>query len=142
MVRRSQRGAASVEVSVIVPVLVMLAVALAGGWRIGHVHGQVSEAAAAGARAATVPVSAAAARSHADAAVGADLATGGVHCTELQVDIDTSAYLQPAGTPGDVTVSISCLLDLSDLVVPGLPGAIHLSSTATEPLDTFRERTP
>ncbi len=137
-----QRGAAAVEVSVLVPLLVILALALAGGWRLGHVRSQLTEASAAGARAATIPISAAAARVHAETAVTADLATAGIWCAELSVRIDTSAYLLPPGTPGDVTVQVDCLLSFADLLIPGMPGALPLSASSIEPLDTFRERTP
>ncbi len=140
--RRDQRGAAAVEVAIIAPLIGLLLAALIGGWRIGWARAQVAEAAAAGARAATIPVSAAAAHAQASTAISSDLATVGVHCQTLDTSIDTSAYALPVGTPGQVHVQVNCVLNLSDLLVPGLPGQLNINATASEPLDTFRERTP
>lgn len=137
-----QRGAASVELSLIVPVLVLLLLAMAGAWRVGHVRAQIVEAAAAGARAATIPVSADQATRLANQAIEADLATVGAHCAGLTIEVDTAAFARPVGTPGTVQVTIVCQLDLSDVVVPGLPGVLTITSSAREPIDTFRERTP
>lgn len=137
-----QRGAASVELSLLIPVLMILLLTMAGAWRIGNARAQVSEAAAAGARAATIPTSAARAAGVANQVIAADLATVGAHCTSLAVDVDTSAFGNPVGTPGDVTTTVSCRLNLSDVVVPGMPGAMTITASAQEPIDTFRERTP
>lgn len=136
------RGAASVEMSLLIPVLVLLLMAMAGAWRIGHTRAQIEEAASAGARAATIPASATQARALADQAITADLATVGVRCIGMAIDIDTAAFANPPGTPGDVHTFISCQLSLSDVVVPGMPGTVTISASASEPIDTFRERTP
>ena len=137
-----QRGATEVEVAILIPLLGLLLAGLIGGWRIGWARAQVVEAAAAGARAASIPASGGQARQLATTAVQADLATVGLHCADVQVDVDTSAYSLPPGTPGQVTARVSCRLDLSDVIVPGLPGTTLISSAASEPLDIFRERTP
>lgn len=137
-----QRGAAAVEVAILIPLLGLLLAGLIGGWRIGWARTQVVEAAAAGARAASIPASAGQARQMATAAVQADLATVGLHCADAQVDVDTAAYSLPPGVPGKVTARVSCRLNLSDVIVSGLPGTILISSAASEPLDIFRERTP
>lgn len=138
----SQRGAAAVEVTLLVPLLCLILGGLAGGWRVGWARTQVVEAAAAGARAATIANSAGAALQQSTAAIEADLMTVGVHCAGLQVDVDTSAFAQPPGVRGEVTARVSCLLNLSDVLVPGLPGALAITTAATEPLDIFRERRP
>lgn len=135
-----QRGNTSVEVALLVPVLCVLLAGLAGGWRIGWARTQVVEAAAAGARAATITNSASQAGQVARAAIEADLATVGVHCAGLRVDVDTGAFANPPGMPGEVTTRVSCRLNLSDVMAPGLPGALTITAAAAEPLDTFRER--
>lgn len=137
-----QRGAAVIEVTLLVPLLCIILVGLAGGWRIGWARTQLVEAAAAGARAATITNSAGQAIRQSTAAIEADLATVGVHCASLQVGVDTSAYANPPGMRGQVRTQVSCLLNLSDVLVPGLPGALTITATATEPLDIFRERRP
>ncbi|WP_424226041.1 TadE/TadG family type IV pilus assembly protein [Brooklawnia sp.] len=137
-----QRGMASVELAILVPIFGLLLAGLIGGWRIGWARAQVVDAAAAGARAASIPAVAAEARQLSISAIQSDLATVGLHCASLQVDVDTSAYALPPGAPGEVTAHVTCQLNLSDLIAPGLPGATVISSAASEPLDIFRERTP
>lgn len=137
-----ERGAAAVEVTLLVPLLITILLALAGGWRVGWARTQVVEVAAAGARAATIATSASQAQLQAGEAIRADLATLGVHCAELHIAIDTSAFATPPGTPATVTAQVGCRLNLSDVLVPGLPGSLQLNAAASEPLDIFRERTP
>ena len=77
-----------------------------------------------------------------DKAIERDLATVDVHCAGLQTDVDTAAFALPIGSAGQVTVRVVCPLDLSDAVIPGLPGQLVVAATASEPLDRFRERKP
>ena len=140
--RTRSRGAAAVEVAIVIPRCGLLLTAVLVGWRIGWVRAQVAEAAAAGARAATIPNSATVARRQAAEAIERDLATVDVHCAGLQTDVDTAAFALPIGSAGQVTVRVVCPLDLSDAVIPGLPGQLVVAATASEPLDRFRERKP
>lgn len=137
-----QRGAAVVEVALIVPLLVVLVLGLAGAWRIGWARTQLHEAAAAGARAATLATSAPAAVEQAVNTIEFDLATVNVVCSDLVVDVDTAAFLNPPGQHGSVIVRLGCRLDLADVMVPGLPGSLWLDAEASEALDVLRERTP
>lgn len=136
------RGAAAVELAVLIPLIGLVLAGLAGGARIGWVRAQVEEAAAAGARAASIPASAVAAASAGRTAVAADLATGGVHCRWIDTAVDTGGYATGVGSRGSVVVTVSCELDLSDALVAGLPGTLRLTATASEPVDTFRVREP
>ena len=76
-----------------------------------------------------------------DAAV-ANLTNQGINCLRVDVDIDTQQFSRNVGTPAQVDVTVSCLLDLSDLSVPGVPGTRTISATMTSPIDTWRERSP
>lgn len=138
----SDRGSASLEVAVLIPLIGLLLAGLAAGWRIGWARTQLVEAAAAGTRAATVSVSAGAAANQGREAIEQDLRTVGLHCASLEIELDTSAFALSPGDAGRVSAAVNCRLDLSDLLAPGLPGQIDLSASATEPLDTFRERQP
>ena len=84
----------------IVPLVVMLMLGLAGGWRIGWARAQLAEAAAAGARAATLAGSAPQAVQQATAAIEFDLATVDVHCSSLSVQIDASERGEPQDDDG------------------------------------------
>ena len=57
-----------------------------------------------------------------------------------QVDLDTSAFSNPVGAAGTVAATVTCTVDLTDLVAPGVPGTRVVTSTVTSPLDTYRER--
>lgn len=140
--QRGNRGSVAVEVTLIVPLVVMLMLGLAGGWRIGWARAQLAEAAAAGARAATLAGSAPQAVQQATAAIEFDLATVDVHCSSLSVQIDASAFNSAPGHHAEVSAELGCRLDLADVLVPGLPGAVQLEARATEALDVFKERTP
>ena len=77
-----------------------------------------------------------------DGASGAatSLRNQGVRCTSQHVDIDTSGFAAPVGTPAKVTATVTCIADLSDLSIPGLPGTRTITATMSSPIDTYRER--
>ena len=53
---------------------------------------------------------------------------------------DTTGFARPVGTPATITATVSCLVRLSDLAMPGLGGSRTVTATASSPLDTYRER--
>lgn len=56
------------------------------------------------------------------------------------VSIDTSGYATDVGEAATVTATISCTANLSDIGVPGLPGAKTITASWTSPIDTYRAR--
>ena len=44
------------------------------------------------------------------------------------------------GQAATVTATISCTARLSDIALPGLPGAKTLTASFTSPIDTYRGR--
>lgn len=136
-----ERGAASVELVVIVPGLVLLIALMTAGWRVWSLRAQVQDAAGAGARAASLARSGAEAQSAAREVVNADLAAVGSLCSAPSVTVDSSGFSTPAGTVASVRVGVSCRVALSDLLV-AVPGAIRAEGHSTVRLDTFRERRP
>lgn len=139
---RDQRGAAAVEVVLLVPVLVVVMCVTTAGWRLWSARTALTDSAAAAARAATLETSAGAARQRAERVARAALDTNGVQCQALVVAVDTSGFSLPPGTPAQVDVTAGCRVHLADLLVPGLPGHWQLEGTSHHPMDTFRERTP
>ena len=69
----------------------------------------------------------------ATAALGSD----GVTCANLTVNTDT-AHFAPGG---QVAVTVTCTVDLSDLAGLRLPASESISSTATSVIDTYRAGT-
>ena len=136
-----ERGSASPELVIVVPAVVAVIALLTAGWRLWSVRSQVREAAAAGARAATLARSGAEAEQAASAAIDADLETVGSSCTGPTVGIDVSAFSAPPGQGGDVGVDVTCEVPFTDLLIP-MPGALTVEGHAGSRLDSFRERQP
>lgn len=139
---RAYRGAVTVELTIIVPVLVLVLATFTAGWRIWSARTEVTHAAQAGARAASLAHDGAAARAAAERAVAANLVSSGVVCRNQTITLDVGDFAKPAGMAGSVAVTVRCSVPLADLLVPGLPGSVTTTSTATAVLDTFRARQP
>jgi len=133
--RRSsdERGSATVELVLLAPVVFALLAFIVGLGRSADARGRLTGAARDAARAASLTNTpdAAAAAAH-DTALS-DLDGAGLECTSPQVSTDTSRF-QPGG---QVQVTIRCTLDLSSLVISGLPGTSTLTARATVPLDSY-----
>lgn len=137
---RDERGSAAVEAAVGVPAFVLLVGLIIFGGRTAMTHGAVESAAADAARSASIARDGIEASSDARTAAEASLANQHIHCLTVTVNIDDAAFALPVGTAGSVTATVECLLDLSDLSVPGVPGSRLIKATVSSPLDTWRER--
>ncbi|NGN63210.1 pilus assembly protein [Streptomyces sp. A7024] len=137
---RADRGSYSVEVAVLTPVMLALVGLIIAFGRISMAGSSVDSAAHAAARAASLARDAGTAQSEANAAARASLTGDGVHCAGLTIDLDTSGFAAPLGTPGNVTADITCTAPLSDIGLPGLPGSKDMKASFTSPLDAFRSR--
>ncbi len=135
-----QRGAVAVELTLLVPALVLVIGLLVAGGRLWLARTAVTEAAAAGARAASLARSAGEAGLSGREAAARSLTTAGARCSSRSVSVGVSAFSTPPGTPGTVTAVVTCTVSLSDVALPGLPGAIRLSASGAAALDTYRGR--
>lgn len=130
---RGEGGTMTVELVLLTPLLLALLAFVLGLGRAADARGRLTGAARDAARAASLsPTPAAASAAARDTAL-ADLQGAGLECTRPQVSTDTRQF-RPGGT---VSVTIRCGLDLSDLVVSGLPGRTTLTATSAAPLDTY-----
>ncbi len=137
---RDERGSASIEAAIAVPAFALFVGLIIFGGRTAVVRQSVESAAADAARSASLErVESTAKKAAKDAAV-ANLDAQGVDCLNVDVVIDTQQFSRTVGTPARVEVTVSCLLDLADLSVPGVPGTRTVSATMTSPIDTWRER--
>src|SRR5215217_698725 len=125
---RSQRGAAAVELTLLVPALVLMLGLLVAGGRLWFARTTVNEAAQTAARAASLTRSAYAAT------------TAGLRCRSTSAVINATAFGVPAGMPSTVTSTISCVVDFSDVLLPGWPGSMELTGRGSAALDTYRGR--
>lgn len=137
---RDQRGAAAVELTLLVPALLLTLGLLVAGGRLWFARTTVNEAAQTAARAASLTRSADSAASSGREAGTQSLATAGLRCRSTSVLINTAAFAVPTGTPATVTSTISCILDFSDVLLPGWPGSIELTGRGSAALDTYRGR--
>jgi hypothetical protein len=117
----------------------MLGLLVAGG-RLWFARTTVNEAAHTAARAASLARSASAATTVGRDAGTQSLATAGLHCRSTSTLINTAAFGVPVGTPSTVTSTVSCVVDFSDVLLPGWPGSIELTGRGSAALDTYRSR--
>jgi len=131
--REGDGGFSALEVVILVPVICALFGLIIFGGRRQAALNDVGAAAQTGARTISVArdPEAAVVTAQADAAATLDL--GSVRCA--------SWHFVAAIGPDDVTVTIDCHVQVADLttLLP-VPGNVTLTGTATEVLDTFRER--
>jgi Flp pilus assembly protein TadG len=136
----SDDGSVAVEAAIILPSLIMfLCLAIAGG-RIVTSEAKIDAAAEDAAREASIHRTAAAAQDAAHTAAAESLADQGIACASTTVHVDTGGVSVPVGQVGTVTVTVTCTVNLSDLLLPGVPGARTLTSTATSVVDQYRQR--
>ena len=135
--RGEESGAVSTELVLLTPLLLVMFLFVVALGRVVSARIEVDGAAAQAARAASIARSPATAT--AVAAQTATTALGGDHvtCANLTVTTDTADFVPG----GQVVVTVSCSVDLADLVGLRLPAAETLTSTATSVLDVYRATT-
>jgi Flp pilus assembly protein TadG len=137
---RDERGAAAVELTLMVPALVLVLGLLIAGGRLWFARTAVVEAAQTAARAASLARTASQAYHDGQDAAAASLATAGLTCGDRTIVVGTGAFGVPAGTPATVTSAVECSVPFGDILLPGMPGSIRLSSRGAAALDTYRSR--
>ncbi|MFF3350703.1 TadE family protein [Streptomyces sp. NPDC002779] len=137
---RGDQGSAAIEAAIVLPALLMfLCMAIAGG-RIVISGAKIDAAAEDAAREASIHRTVAAAQSAARSAAAESLTDQGITCASTSVHINTGGLNVPVGQVGTVTATVTCTVSLSDLLLPGVPGAKTLTSTATSVVDQYRQR--
>ena len=138
--QRDQRGSAAVEITILVPALLLTLGLLVVGGRVWFARTTVNESAYAAARAASLARTVGHAEAAGRSAGEQSLATGGLRCTSTTVEVNTAAFGVSVGTPATVTSTVACRVGFGDLLLPGLPGSIELQATGASALDTYRSR--
>ena len=127
-------GSLIVELVILLPVFVVFTLVVIGCGRVVQARQQAVEAARAGAEAAAIMQTQASASraASASAVIGP---YGSIHsCTDESVRTGT-AHFAPGG---EVTVTVTCVVDLSDVFIPGMPGSISVTAAQSAPLDPYR----
>lgn len=136
----ADRGSTTLETAIVVPGLLLLIGLLVLGGRVALAHQATQAAADDAARTASIARTQSAAESGARSSALASLGNRNLSCQSAAVAVDTSAFSTRVGTPGHITATVTCVVSLGDLLLPGVPGTHTVTATAVSPLDTYRER--
>ncbi len=128
---QAQRGSATVELSCLTVVFVVVVLAIAGFGRFAQARADLDQAARDGARAASLRQAPDAAVADATSAVEAALAAQGLDCGSRRLVVDTS-QLRPGGR---VAVDIECDLAVQEVTLLRLPGTRTMAARFVEPID-------
>ena len=137
---RTDPGSVTLELAILGPALLLLLGLVIAAGRIAVTGGAIEAAARDAARQASISRDPATAAAAARAAALDTLAEQDLRCTSLTVSVDTAAFASPVGAPAQVIARVSCVVALTDLAVPGLPGTKTLRASFASPLDSYRER--
>ena len=129
-----ESGSVATELVLLTPLLILMLLFVVALGRTVSARLDVDGAAAQAARAASIardpPTATAMAQQTATEAIGSD----GVTCGHLTVSTDTANFVPG----GQVAVTVTCTVDLSDLVGLRLPASQAIASTATSVIDVYR----
>ncbi|GAA1834842.1 TadE/TadG family type IV pilus assembly protein [Actinomadura chokoriensis] len=126
-----------VETAILAPLFITFLAGLLVAMRVVHGSAIVTQAAADAARQASIARTAGQARAGAVSSAMETLRDRGLHCTP-SVQLDLSGFSRPVGQPATVSARVTCVIRLSDLALPGLPGARTVTKTHRSPIDPYR----
>lgn len=135
-----ERGSATLELAIVAPALLLLLSLVIVAGRVAAAGSAVEQAAAAAARSASLARDGRAAQAQAERVIRDSMDEQGITCAPASSRIQTSGFAVEVGLPASVAVEVRCVVPLSDLAMPGLPGTRVVQARATSPLDRFRGR--
>jgi Flp pilus assembly protein TadG len=130
-------GFAALELVILVPFIIAMMLLVVAFGRVTRGHQLVEQAAQSAARAGSQAPDADTAVRSATAVYDETLANGGVSCQAKSkgISVDVSDFV--AG--GQITVTVSCVADLADVALSGVPGSLTMTASSTAPVDTYRQ---
>ncbi len=131
------RGSMSIEAVIIIPaflVFLSLIIAIA---RVAIAESDVHAAAVEGVRHALRQPHSSDGDHIAYQAASDHLAKEGITCLTLEITTETTALNLTPGQPGSLTATITCVVPLADLVVPGMPGQVTLTESFTTMINAY-----
>jgi Flp pilus assembly protein TadG len=136
--RRDERGSVVAELVLLTPLLILIMLLFVALGRMAGARTDVDGAAAQAARAASIARDSATASEIARQTVTSALDSDHVDCAEVTVRTDTTQF--SAG--GSVAVTVTCTVELSDLIGLALPASESVSSRAVSVIDACRNASP
>lgn len=130
-------GNAVVETAILAPLFIMFLAGLLVAMRVVHGSAVVAQAAADAARQASIARTAGQAQTNASTSAMSTLRDRGLHCTP-SVRLGLSGFDRPVGQPATVSARVTCVIRLSDIGLPGMPGARTVSKSHRSPIDPYR----
>jgi Flp pilus assembly protein TadG len=128
------RGSATTELVILTPLLVALLLFVVLCGRLVSAQLDLNAAAHSAARAASLARTPPAATADAEQAALDTLAARQVTCAQPTITVNTGG-LTPGGA---VTVTVTCVVPLSDLTLIAVPGTRTVQATSTSPVDLWR----
>ena len=135
--RTGEEGSVATELVLLTPLLILMLLFVVALGRTVSARMEVDGAAAQAARAASIARDPATATAMAEQAATTALGSDHVTCGHLAVTTDTADF----APGGQVAVTVSCAVDLADLVGLRLPASQSISSTSTAVIDLYRATT-
>ena len=136
--RADESGSVATELVLLTPLLILMLLFVVALGRTVSARMEVDGAAAQAARAASIARDPATATAMAQQAATSALGSDHVTCGDLTVTTDTADF----APGGQVQVTVTCTVDLADLLGLRLPASRAISSTATSVIDTYRSASP
>lgn len=130
-------GSVSTEMVIVTPIALALLCLVALVGRTSSARDTVNGAARDAARSASFERNADAATAAATQSATDSLDASGFHCASQNVTADISSY----GPGGQVSVTVTCEVKLSDLGLLGLSGTRQVQSTSVEVIDRYKATT-
>ncbi len=137
---RDDRGALSLEAVILFPVLILVLLLVIAFGRIGSAGNAVDTAARNAARAASLERTGGVASSAGSQMARSVLDQQGLQCTSTSISVSTGGFSAQIGEPASTTATVTCVVRLSDIGLPGLPGSKTLTSSFTSSIDSYRQR--
>lgn len=135
--RAGEDGSVATELVLLTPLLLLMLLFVVALGRTVSARMEVDGAAAQAARAASIARDPATATAMAEQAATTALGSDHVTCADLTVTADTADF----APGGQVSVTVTCTVDLADLVGLRLPASQSISSTSTAVIDLYRATT-
>lgn len=132
-------GNAVVETAILAPLFIMFLAGLLVAMRVAHGSAVVAQAAADAARQASIARTTDQARTDASTSAMRTLRDRGLHCTP-SVQLDLSGFDRQVGQTATVSARVTCVIRLSDLTLPSMPGSRTITKTHRSPIDPYRAK--
>lgn len=139
-IHANDRGAETLELVIMTPVVLLLIAVIIVGGMVTMAHQKVEHAAAEASRSASLARTISQASTSAKEAATSDLAAKGLDCVNLSISTDTSGFRTRPGVTATVRTTVTCDVSLDSLGLFGISGVRTIQHTSSSPIDTYRER--